>query len=71
MTKRSLFVMPGPPLRGTFSSAPRRSVSGPAHVEQSHYLRVYMGNLQQKLEADPARPQHLITETGVGYRLMA
>ena len=48
-----------------------KAVWGPAHVEQSHYLRVYMGNLRQKLEADPARPQHLVTETAVGYRLMA
>ncbi|WP_343641610.1 two-component system response regulator KdpE [Roseateles sp.] len=47
-----------------------KAVWGPAHVEQSHYLRVYMGNLRQKLEAEPASPKHLLTETGVGYRLM-
>ncbi len=47
-----------------------KAVWGPAHVEQSHYLRVYMGNLRQKLEAKPAQPQHLVTETAVGYRLM-
>ena len=46
------------------------AVWGPAHVEQNHYLRVYMGNLRQKLEAEPASPKHLLTETGVGYRLM-
>ena len=48
-----------------------KAVWGPAHVEQSHYLRVYMGNLRQKLEDNPAQPKHLITETAVGYRLMA
>ena len=47
-----------------------KAVWGPAHVEQNHYLRVYMGNLRLKLEDDPARPRHLITETAVGYRLM-
>jgi len=46
------------------------AVWGPAHVEQNHYLRVFMANLRQKLEADPAQPRHLITETGVGYRLL-
>lgn len=45
-------------------------VWGPSHVDQSHYLRIYMGHLRQKLEADPAQPQHLLTETGVGYRLV-
>ena len=48
-----------------------KAVWGPAHIEQSHYLRVYMGTLRQKLEALPAQPRHLLTETGVGYRLMA
>lgn len=47
-----------------------KAVWGPAHVEQNHYLRVYMGNLRQKLEAEPASPKHLLTETAVGYRLM-
>ena len=47
-----------------------REVWGPAHVDSSHYLRTYMAHLRQKLESDPARPKHLITETGVGYRLM-
>ncbi len=46
-------------------------VWGPGHVERSHYLRIYMGNLRAKLEADPARPRFLLTETGVGYRLAA
>lgn len=44
-------------------------VWGPAYVEESHYLRVYMGQLRHKLEADPTRPRYLITEPGVGYRL--
>jgi two-component system KDP operon response regulator KdpE len=46
-------------------------VWGPAYIEHSHYLRIYMGALRQKLERDPARPQILITEAGVGYRLKA
>ena len=45
-------------------------VWGPNYVEHSHYLRIYMGHLRQKLEADPTRPKHLITETGVGYRFI-
>ncbi|HFQ6826435.1 TPA: two-component system response regulator KdpE [Yersinia enterocolitica] len=43
---------------------------GPNYVEHNHYLRIYMGHLRQKLESDPTRPQHLITETGVGYRFI-
>ena len=44
-------------------------VWGPAHVGQSQYLRVYMAQLRRKIEQDPARPELLKTETGVGYRL--
>jgi two-component system KDP operon response regulator KdpE len=47
-----------------------REVWGPSHSEQSHYLRIYMGHLRQKLEVDPAQPRHLLTETAVGYRLL-
>ncbi len=47
-----------------------RDVWGPSHVESHHYLRVYMGNLRAKLEDDPAQPRHLLTVTGVGYRLL-
>ena len=47
-----------------------RAVWGPAHVENGHYLRIYMGHLRHKLEDDPAQPRYLITETGVGYRLL-
>jgi two-component system KDP operon response regulator KdpE len=46
-------------------------VWGPAAGEETHYLRVYMNQLRQKLEADPTRPQYLRTETGVGYRMVA
>ncbi|PTB19367.1 two-component system response regulator KdpE [Trinickia symbiotica] len=45
-------------------------VWGPSHVESSHYLRIYMAHLRQKLERDPAQPEHILTETGVGYRLV-
>jgi two-component system KDP operon response regulator KdpE len=45
-------------------------VWGPPYVEEMHYLRVYMANLRRKLEADPARPRYLLTEQGVGYRLV-
>jgi two-component system KDP operon response regulator KdpE len=47
-----------------------RTVWGPAHAEDGHYLRIYMGHLRHKLEADPAQPRYLMTETGVGYRLL-
>ena len=48
-----------------------REVWGPSHVEHTHYLRIYMKQLRDKLEEDPVRPRYLITETGVGYRLLA
>jgi two-component system KDP operon response regulator KdpE len=48
-----------------------REVWGPSHVEHTHYLRVYLKQLREKLEEDPVRPRHLLTETGVGYRLVA
>ena len=48
-----------------------REVWGPSHVEDSHYLRIFLGHLRQKLEDDPAQPKHLLTETAVGYRLLA
>lgn len=47
-----------------------REVWGPAYVERGHYLRIYMANLRRKLEQDPARPHHLVTETGIGYRFL-
>lgn len=47
-----------------------RDVWGPNHNEHSHYVRIYMANLRQKLEKDPTQPEHLLTEIGMGYRLM-
>jgi two-component system KDP operon response regulator KdpE len=47
-----------------------REVWGPAYSDRTHYLRIYMGHLRQKLEADAAQPRHFVTETGVGYRLV-
>ena len=44
-------------------------VWGMNYVNQSHYVRVYLAQLRQKIEADPARPRLLVTEPGVGYRL--
>jgi two-component system KDP operon response regulator KdpE len=46
-----------------------REVWGPSHIEHTHYLRLYMKQLRDKLEDDPIQPRHLLTETGVGYRL--
>jgi two-component system KDP operon response regulator KdpE len=45
-------------------------VWGPSHVESQHYLRIYMAHLRRKLERDPAQPEHIVTETGIGYRLV-
>ncbi len=45
-------------------------VWGPGHLDRDHYVRIHMSHLRQKLEADPAQPQHLLTETAVGYRLV-
>ena len=45
-------------------------VWGRAHVDDGHYLRVYMGHLRHKVESDPAQPRHILTETAVGYRLV-
>ncbi|QOJ24916.1 MAG: two-component system response regulator KdpE [Gammaproteobacteria bacterium] len=46
------------------------AVWGPNHSERTHYLRIYMGHLRQKLERDPTQPEFLLTELGVGYRLV-
>jgi two-component system KDP operon response regulator KdpE len=46
------------------------AVWGPGHGEDTHYLRVYMGQLRRKIETDPAQPRHLLTETGIGYRFV-
>jgi len=46
-----------------------KEVWGPSYVEQNPYLRIFILNLRRKLETDPTRPQYLLTEPGVGYRL--
>jgi two-component system KDP operon response regulator KdpE len=45
-----------------------REVWGPGAVQSNHYLRIYVANLRRKLEREPARPNHFMTETGIGYR---
>jgi two-component system KDP operon response regulator KdpE len=48
-----------------------REVWGPDKVDQPHYLRIYMKQLRAKIEPDPAQPRFLLTEIGVGYRLLS
>jgi len=48
-----------------------KEVWGPGSTEENHYLRVYMNQLRQKIEADASRPKYLLTEPGVGYRLVS
>ncbi|MEV5826243.1 response regulator [Spirillospora sp. NPDC052242] len=59
-------------LRSPGALVPQRrllaEVWGPGYVKETNYLRVYMASLRRKLEADPSRPKHLITEPGMGYR---
>ncbi|HOB50549.1 MAG TPA: response regulator [Mycobacterium sp.] len=45
-----------------------KEVWGPSYAKEGHYLRVYLAQLRRKLEDDPARPRHLLTEAGMGYR---
>ena len=47
-----------------------KDVWGPTHVEDTHYLRIVVGHLRQKLGDDPAAPRYIVTEAGVGYRLV-
>jgi len=47
-----------------------REIWGKTALGQNHYLRIYVGQLRKKLEADPSSPKHLVTEPGVGYRLV-
>jgi two-component system KDP operon response regulator KdpE len=46
-----------------------QEVWGPAYESEAHYLHVYVSHLRRKLEADPAKPQYIVTEPGAGYRL--
>jgi two-component system KDP operon response regulator KdpE len=47
-----------------------QQVWGPQYVDETHYLRVHVAHMRQKLERDPSRPQHIVTDPGVGYRLL-
>lgn len=47
-----------------------RAIWGPGYEKEFHYLRVYIGQLRHKIETDPSRPQHIITEPAVGYRFI-
>ena len=47
-----------------------REVWGPEYAQETHYLRVHVAHIRAKLEADPSRPRHLLTEPGVGYRMV-
>jgi two-component system KDP operon response regulator KdpE len=47
-----------------------QAVWGPSYCEETHYLRIYMRQLRVKLEENPSHPKHLITEPGIGYRLI-
>lgn len=47
-----------------------KQVWGPSHINESQYLRVYIAQLRKKIESDPNRPLHLVTESGVGYRFV-
>jgi two-component system KDP operon response regulator KdpE len=47
-----------------------KAVWGPSHIEDTHYVRVYMGHLRKKLEAEPSQPRHILTESSVGYRFV-
>lgn len=45
-------------------------VWGKSSVENTHYLRIYVGQLRKKLETDPSKPRHILTEPGIGYRIV-
>lgn len=65
---RLLTVLAGHPGKVLTQRNLLREIWGPSYVESSHYLRVYVGHLRQKLEDDPTQPKHFLTETGIGYR---
>lgn len=56
--------------RGSLVSQQRilNEVWGPAYEKEAHYLRIFVSQLRRKLEEDPAKPRHLVTEPGMGYR---
>ena len=68
---RMLAVLARHPGRVVTHGQMLREVWGPHASQQYHYLRVHMGNLRRKVEHVPSRPQYLLTEPGVGYRLRA
>jgi len=47
-----------------------KAVWGPSHAQDTHCARVHMANLRKKVEAQPSRPAHILTEAGVGYRFV-
>lgn len=47
-----------------------KTVWGPGHAHDTHYVRVHLANLRKKVEANPSMPRHLLTETGIGYRFV-
>lgn len=65
---RLLTVLVGHPGKVLTQRNLLREIWGASYVESSHYLRVYVGHLRQKLEDDPTQPKHFLTETGIGYR---
>jgi two-component system KDP operon response regulator KdpE len=48
-----------------------KAVWGPSHIEDSHYVRAYMGHVRKKIEDDPTRPKFILTESGIGYRFVS
>lgn len=67
---RLLTHLTGQPGRVITHSQLLKSVWGPGHVEDTHYVRVHMANLRKKVEVDPSMPKHLVTEAGIGYRFV-
>ncbi|MBI5108630.1 MAG: two-component system response regulator KdpE [Rhodocyclales bacterium] len=65
---RLLSVLVGHPGKVLTQRNLLREIWGPSYSESSHYLRVYVSHLRQKLEDDPTQPEYFLTETGVGYR---
>jgi two-component system KDP operon response regulator KdpE len=47
-----------------------KNIWGPGFINESQYLRVFIAQLRRKIENDPNRPQHIITQSGVGYRFL-